>query len=532
MLNRIIKLLFMSFIILQPIFDIYMCLFDEYIQIAGMSLATLLRLAIAFVMTALVMISTRKTKVTLFFSIYAFSIIVYAIIHHFNAISFSVQLPVAEYNPIQELFYLIRICIPPALIYVIYNIKPTYKDMKIVLLSVSGIMSSVIIVSNLLKVGHVAYVLEKRVIEDNMISWFTGTDTNWVLLTCRGLFQWTNQISAVMLIILPFLVCTALNEKKAWYWVFPFTHMIAMINLGTRIATVGGLLVLFATLFVYILEKIIQKSEFKKQLKNVVCFALSTILVLLLFMFSPVIRRSQEAPLFEDLVAPNLSSSQLGQPAESEITSSKKTETSSDIETSPDMEAPSDSEMLPEEKEKTLKIEYIEKNIPTAKINGLYIYTAYPYTQDVDFWYHIIKDVPENERSGNRNMRSYMIDRILELDNRFSNYIWGISYTRSSSFVWPERDIETHFDSLGIVGCILFIGPYFAGMLTGLWFFFKRLKENLKLSRVIYLICLFLGLVNAYFSGHVMNEIFPFVFLALMAGMAISNNLNVTEESL
>ncbi len=513
-LNRITKVLFMLYVILQPILDIYMCLFDEYIQIAGFSLATLLRFAMAFGIAGLVMINTRKSKLTLAFIIYAAAILVYTVIHHFNAVQFSVQLPLAEYKPVQELVYLLRICIPPALLYVIYNIKLTYKDIKIMLVTVSAIMSSVIIVSNLLEFGHVAYVLEKRVIEDSMIAWFTGTDASWILLTCRGLFQWTNQISAVMLIILPFLAYTCLKEKKIGFWVLLIMHMIAMINIGTRIATVGGLLVLIAVLCIKAIEAIIHKQSIIKETKNLISILVSLTLILSIFVSSPVIQRSKEEPLFEDLIT----------------TPSVDSEDPPETEPEPEVEEPQTPEEL--DAEKLRKMQYIEANIPTAGVNHLYIYEAYPYTEDTDFWYHIIKDVPESERSGNRNMRGYMIDRILERDDRVSNYIWGISYTRSSSFVWPERDMETHFDSLGIVGFILFISPYFIGLIVGIWCFFKKFKYNLHLSKVIYLFCLGLGLVNSYFSGHVMNEIFPFVFLSLMSGMALNTALEPTEDDL
>jgi hypothetical protein len=168
-------------------------------------------------------------------------------------------------------------------------------------------------------------------------------------------------------------------------------------------------------------------------------------------------------------------------------------------------------------------IKYIEENWIYAEINEIYIKEAYPYTEDCDFWYHIIKDVPVAVRDGNRNMRKFLINRILERDGRFSNYLWGISYTRSSSFVWQERDIETHLDSLGIVGVALFLGPYFAALAVGIWFFFKDFKNNLRLSQSIYLISLVIGLANSYLSGHVMNEILPFVFLALFAGIVLAS---------
>ena len=49
-LIEITKKIFIFFIIMQPILDIYMSLFDEKIQIAGISLATIIRFLLVFIM--------------------------------------------------------------------------------------------------------------------------------------------------------------------------------------------------------------------------------------------------------------------------------------------------------------------------------------------------------------------------------------------------------------------------------------------------------------------------------------------------
>ena len=131
-------------------------------------------------------------------------------------------------------------------------------------------------------------------------------------------------------------------------------------------------------------------------------------------------------------------------------------------------------------------------------------------------------NVPEYQRAGNRKMRALLIDRLLQRDNRLSNYIWGISFTRSSSFVWPERDFETQFDALGITGSVLFIAPYVIILLAGIVNFFKKFKDNLYLSKVIYMIAMVMGLFAAYSSGHILNEMFPFIYLALMTAIVFN----------
>lgn len=497
-LKKIAKTILIVFVILQPIFDIYMSLFDDKITIMSTSVATIARFLIVFVMTLFVIADTRKSKLTLCFVIYAFLILVYAVIHHFNALGFSVDLALAEYDFLGELFYIARMCIPIALIYVIYNIKLKYEDIRLMISAVSAIISFVIIISNLFKFGYVAYSLNKIVIPNNMISWFTGVDTNWKLLTCRGLFQSTNQLSAVMIIILPMLMHICFKEKKVIFWALSLMHIIAMINLGTRIAAVGGILIFAAMLFLFVLENIIYKQSFRKQSKNALCFLMVSVVIALIFFKSPMIKRSLEAPLFSDMIY-----------GEEEFIENE------------DEPENDDNQYAEDEKEN-----YILYNYSRVNISPLYILKAYPYDQDSEFWYNLIKNVPNSEYMGNRRLRVFLIDRILERDDRISNYFFGISHTRSSSFIWPERDIETHFDSLGIVGIILFIGPYFLGIIIGVWHFFKRFRYNLKISYCVYLIASVLGLATAYFSGHVLNEIFPFTMLSVMVGMTITTALN------
>lgn len=491
-IDTFVRKLLIAYVILQPVLDIYMSLFDKHIQIAGTSLATIIRFFMVAFMAALVMLHPKKKKLTVCFSVFLGLVAVYTVIHHFNAIGFTVALAQARYSLFQELLYIARMCIPPTLIYVICCVKPTYADVKKMILGVSVIMSAVILTGSLLKYGHLAYSLEPVVVEHSMLSWFTDASVLWSDMTCRGIFQWTNQISAVMLIILPMVFYICLKEQRIYLWILTVLHIIAMLNLGTRIASICSVLAFGGLVFLFVLEKIIHKESFKGQAKTLVCFLLSAAVILIFFLNAPIMHRDQEITPPTDTVL----------------------EDYIDPATLTDQE----------------KLLYLEETLPKTHIQSVHVYTSYPYQEDLDFWYDLVHNTPYHAYSGNRRVRTFMIDRILERDDRVSNYFWGISHTRSSSFVWPERDIQTHFDSLGIVGMLLLLGPYFVGVLIGIWYFFKKFLKNLRLSRCIYLLAAGLGIVTAYLSGHVMNEVFPFVFLALMTGLTINNAKTPLED--
>lgn len=510
-LKSLAKKIFVVFMILQPILDIYMSLFDEKIQIAGVSLATIIRFLLVFIMLVLVMIYTRKNKSTKFFIGYVVLVAIYTICHHINATKFSVNLVEAKYNPLNEILYLARMCIPPSLIYIIYSIKPNYKDIKKIVISVSLIISLVLIITNLTKVSYISYSIGKDKVLGNMFSWFSDAKNqyHWSNLSCRGLFQSGNQLSAVTVILVPIITYIALKEKKIRNWLVLTLHLIAMVNLTTRVGAVAGVAIVLAVVSAYILEKIIHKELSLKCLKgkNIYCFLVTVLVFGAFFINSPFYTRASEGNLGYDI----------------EMNQQTANNTEHNVEVT-DNDTDSDNDV------KIDKIKYIEENIETSNINGYFIYQAYPYTQDPDFWYEMIANVPEYERAGNRKMRAFLIDRILEKDNRIANYIFGISFTRSSTFVWPERDFETQLDALGIGGVTLFIMPYIIVFAFGAWNFLKRFKENLYLSKMIYMISLLSGIMAAYLSGHVLNEVFPFTFLAMVTGIVLNMCMGLDPE--
>ena len=497
-LKKLVKNLFVAFMIIQPILDIYMSLFDKKLQIVGVSLATILRFMWVFVMLIMTLFYARKNKSTKLFIGYAVIMLVYIIIHHINAVGFRVQLAEAQYSLFGELMYLARMCIPIALIYIIYNIKLNYKDIKRIVVSVSLIISLTMIISNIFKFSYISYSLEQDLVSGNIIEWFTkgvkpdeGGVCDWVGYTTRGLFQSGNQLSGLMVILVPILTYIALKEKSIKKWIVVTLHIIAMITITTRVGAIGGIGTMLITVFVYILEQIIHKKVSIKMFKekNTYCFVCSVIILGIILAYSPFKVRAMSGNLGSDMVI------------------GVQTTDNTDLENST---------------QEVNKLEYVSENVANENINGYYIYQIYPYTDDVDFWYDLMVNIPKEQRAGNRKMRKLLINRILERDNRISDYLFGISFTRSSSFVWPERDFETQVDALGIFGMILFIVPYVFILLFGMYKALRKLKENLYLEKVVYIMSLGIGLMSAYLSGHILNEIFPFVYLAMVAGIVFN----------
>ena len=505
--RKIVKKLFITFVIMQPIFDIYMSLFDKKIQILGVSLATILRFIWDFVMLLMTIVHARKNKSTKLFISYAVVVAIYIVLHHINAVGFRVQLAEAKYSPFGELMYLARMCIPIALIYIIYNIKLNYKDIKKMVVTVSLIISLTMIISNLFKFSYISYSLDQDLVSGNIIEWFTKgikPDENgvcdWVGYTTRGLFQSGNQLSGLMAILVPILTYIALKEKSIKNWLVVILHIIAMITITTRVGAIGGIAVMILTVCLFVFEQIIHKKVSLETLKskNFYCFICSLIILGITFNYSPFKVRAMSGNLGSDMIV------------------GTQTADNTDIENST---------------QEVDKLEYVANNVVNQNINGYYIYQIYPYTDDVDFWYNLMVNIPKEQRVGNRKMRKLLINRVLERDNRISDYLFGISFTRSSTFVWPERDFETQFDALGIFGMIVFVAPYIFIALFGIYKVLRKIKDNLYLEKVVYILSLVVGLMTAYLSGHILNEIFPFVYLAMVAGIVFNMAMGDNPEN-
>lgn len=507
-LKEIIRKVIIIFMIIQPILDIYMVLFDEKIQIVGVSLATIFRFATVGIMTILVMIYARKNRSTKLWILYVGLVAIYCIFHHINANKFNVELnSTSIYSPINELLYILRICVPIALIYIMYNIKLTYKDIKKIVLGVVSTISLVIIITNLLKISYISYSLDNVVIKDNMLSWFGDVKYNysWRELTSRGLFRSGNQLSAILILLLPITIYIANKEKKIAGWIILILQLIAMLNISTRISVIGGIVIFVITILMIFFGNIVENlkkidikligNNIKKQNKNIIMSILALVVMVPLLLISPFESRRKvgEIASFEML-------------ASSQKTTIAKTEESDN-----------------EDDICTYESEYIKNNYSLVGIQDVFILEIYPYTQDLEFWKNAIENYPASKLSDNRGIKSLLVQRVYQLNNNPMDKFFGESFTRLSSFAWPERDYESQFYSLGICGMMLFILPYFVIVLLGIYQILRNIMHGLKIEYLIYIESLAIALFTGYLSGHVLNEIFVLIFIGFVSGNTLNN---------
>ena len=487
-----IQKLFIVFIILQPLLDIYMVLLDSTIQVMGMSLATIFRFGMVGVLTALTMVKCPKSKTTKAVIVYGIFVLLYTVVHHFNALQVNDSLmnDQIRYSFMSEFFYIARLTVPILLIYVIYEMKLTYPQVRKMVISSVTIMSLVIIVSNIARVSYIAYSLENNVIRDSIVCWFQGNPANyyWEELTSRGFFRSGNQISAILTMLLPITIYAAIKEKKVRYWIVTFLQLLAMLMVSTRVSVLGGFGILLVMFALYELRNFIEKRSLVSQ--NVWCFVALIVVFVGLYQVSPFKMRTAYG-IFEDTQVETI--------------------------------VPEKPEEEPVELSYAEKKAFVEEKFAENEETLHYLNSIYSYEHDIEYWYQLLYELPVEQLNVNRTIVNLLYPRVMELNaNPMDGWV-GMSFDKTSSLIWPERDFKTHYYSIGILGMLLFLAPYFIILILCGIDILRHMKTKFKMRYLVYPMSLCIAILAGYLSGHVFNEIFVTMYIALIAGICLRN---------
>ena len=132
-LYNVLNNLLIVFLSFQPILDIYMGIVGEQLDIFGISIVTILRIAFVVSVFIIVVVSQIKYKYHIKYLYvllgYMLSVLVYTILHHINIVSFnSYFVTEGIYNVTIELLYVLRLIIPILLIYTVVITRPSKQE--------------------------------------------------------------------------------------------------------------------------------------------------------------------------------------------------------------------------------------------------------------------------------------------------------------------------------------------------------------------------------------------------------------------
>jgi len=470
--NKIIKATITILLILLPLMDILRITPLKDIQILGVSLVEFFNLFLVFIAFSLTFFKIKKERLK-YLVIYTIIFIMYALLHSLNILKFDATLlPNSNISVIKEMFYLFRVFyVPSLLFFTLYENRDIFKKEYAfkILKTIVFIISSSIILLNIFKLSYASY--GTNVFLEYNIFDFYKSNIEYKLLSTRGLFHSANELSAILLTFLPITIFTLWKHPNKFNYFLYFIQVISMIIIGTRISSLGVLLVCFAAISINIFMYFTRHSRIKKG------FIVFTLIICSYFLISPI-----------GLHYINYQEPDLKIENEECYKELKKLDNELDI------------------------IANIIDNSYEYRIHEDFV-KLYPVQLDVSFWKSIaLRDKKLN--NDNRVMKTDILKRVYERNNNKYDKWLGIGYT--TDFMDLERDYIYQFYLFGIIGLIVLIGPYFMILSYGVIKILKNIKKYYSQYTALMGMSIVLCLIIAYLTGHVFGQVSPMLYLSFV----------------
>lgn len=528
--NNFILKIFMCFLIIQPVIDIYILFKPEVADFLGFSPATIIRIAFVGIIGILILFTLKWNKKHCWFIAYGILIISYIILHHLHALKFNSLVPGNfNYSLVSELFYCIRMLMPLFIIFVSYYFE--FKDDRLnkVVFWLVWLIAGSIVITNFLGISLGSY--SKVTIKGNILTWFMDgyQKYNYLDLASKGFFNDPNRISALMVLLTPLaFYCFVKKSNKSNLFLL-IIQMLGMFMIGTKVATLGFVALTFLVACIYLYFTIIKK-ELKWKSRIFISIIVLFICSIIILPHSPAINRT----MIDDNRSEDYNNNVDGKKDEEkklfEIVDEKILENSQNVKgsTSFDMlyEEEKDNSIyisentifkIDHEISDSLLIPFIEKNYMDFSINPEFILNSYPYQYDPYFWYQIMKQ-PLDQRTNFRSLEKAMLDRVKKINNNSLDRYFGITFTRMSNIFDLERDFQSHYYTLGILGLLLFLSPYLIIVVLAIWMMLYFYKDKFTFRNVMLLLGIGIALFAAFYSGNVMDGLVVTLILGFMLG--------------
>lgn len=488
------KLFFLVFLILQPIFDSYYLYSDKVINFLGFSPTTIIRVIIVAIYCFVIFIK-KDNKSRKFEFVTIGLITIYFLVHHLVSNSFddSIIYNTFKYSTFEEIFYILRMCLPIGVIYITYNLKYTKKELKLVIKFSALILASIIILLNISEIARTSY--GNSFIGGNIFDWFNSNVDRYTLAS-KGWFNSANQIGATLIILIIMMYYFTMSDKKVSDLIVMMLLILSSMMIGTRISTIGVLLIVIALALCFLFMNIINKKMKKIKLWQVLYTIITICFTLSVFTFAPIVN-----------CRGNNYKCLLNSDGELEINGIDKTQGIKNL---------------------TYDGGNVCKFLDLTSVSSDYFKKLYPCQENIIFWQNIV-DNKIYEYANNRVLEKLVTDDIYSrIENKVIN-LFGMGRSRFlSAGIYLERDIYVHYYTIGIVGIILFIlVPY---LLPCILLSIKMIKNKCINSYNFSLLsCIIILIFISYLGGHVLDELIVTLYMGFVVGF-IALNINQKKE--
>ena len=445
-------------------------------------LTTLTEILVIMLVLLLTIITKKESrKRVIYLIIYYFIILMYLILNYYRAGNFNSLFPNDfNYSFYNELTTIIKLSMPATFLFILKYQNISKKEYFNILKYWTIFISGTIIISNIFKIGLSSYGTGNIIY--NVFEWYKNP--YYLYSASKGLFNYANQQSCVLIMLLVMQTYLFFEEKnKKTSLICILMLAISMLMLGTRISSLGGLLVLiFITIF-YFIYKLITKQ--KQSLINLLIFG-PIIIWTLLIPISPYANRNNE--LYTE---PSINNEIIIEEEQTEEINNEK---------------------------KYMK-QYVDENHNPDRLPEMFFKNYYSYNYDPEFWYNFVKNTNINDVNY-RMIEINIIKRVKKINSDNLDNYFGISNSRIQNIVNIERDWLLHYYAYGIVGSIvlLIIYPILLFIILKKIFKQKRIRDIF----IFFTLCLFI--LCSYLSGNIINYI-----ITLIPLIYIFNGINVDK---
>ena len=156
-----------------------------------------------------------------------------------------------NYSIIKEGLYFTKMLCPFLLIYCLYKASFSKEIILNIIKVLVLIISSIIVISNLFVFSYGSY--SDIQIKANFFEWFNSDSVyNYYDLASKGLFEYGNQIAAILIMFLPFIIYKNLDNKHWSDWIALLLNVFALILLCTKVSVLGIFVVFIYTIMVFV----------------------------------------------------------------------------------------------------------------------------------------------------------------------------------------------------------------------------------------------------------------------------------------
>lgn len=486
-------------VLLHPLLDMDY-LFYDFLDSIGLPLpSTVLHfIGLPLLVLIIFLVYEPNKKKVFFLALYLVAIIgAYFILHHFVVKDMFEQLYLTyryEYSLTTELRYVITLIIPFSLIYAFYRVEINKENFNKIIVITSAIISIPILISNLFVFGPSTY---QGMTKANIFTWFFGIYDIYHprQLASQFYFSEGNTTGILLFGIYPIIINYFIQAKRKWpYIILIIIQGLSMYVLATRVATFGAPLMLGTMILAYLILVILKKIKFS--FGNLIPLSLVLLLLLGVFPYTPAVVNQQIDAENDGLV----------------LQEEYQREGAKDV-------LQTGANLIPGTAEYNYFYQYIfEDYYFLLTIPSIYYEWYYPYTIDPKFYVDLIFNYELYDRASGRQFQQIFFDyKWNKLDR--SQKLFGFGYSRfMQGSIVLEQDFAMQKYTLGYIGMLILTLPWIGLLVLVLYKVFRKINDYYDLEFISVGIAFTAIIGSAYLSGHVLDQFFTSIFLALFMG--------------